>query len=66
VSFNYKNSGAKLDVMVYDVEGRLVTASCQVDANQLHIDLTGLSSGNYTLVVKSGDAMVKQQFQVVR
>ena len=66
VVFQYSGKPANIDLVLFDVNGKNVAPSYQMRTNEIELDLNSLSSGNYTLVVKSGDMVVKRQFTVVK
>jgi hypothetical protein len=66
VSFEFSTGNQNVDVVVYDLDGKVVTPKYQINSNEIEFDLNGLSSGSYTIIIKSGDLMQKKQFQVVK
>jgi hypothetical protein len=51
---------------VYDVNGREMGLKHEIKDGLLEIDMSGVMSGVYTVVLKSGDMMITRQVRVVR
>jgi hypothetical protein len=67
VKFGISRNESKLDVVLYDVNGRRTDVNpIFTEDGFMEIDLSTIQSGNYTLVVKSGDTILSRQFQVVK
>ncbi|TAL69939.1 MAG: T9SS type A sorting domain-containing protein [Bacteroidetes bacterium] len=66
VSFRYSGNLANLELVIFDINGKPVTPSYQIKADVLELDIHSLSNGNYTLVAKAGDMVIKRQFNVVK
>jgi hypothetical protein len=66
VFFKYNGNPSNLELVLYDVNGKPITPKYELMTNKIKLELSTLSSGNYTLVAKSGDVIVKRQFTVVK
>lgn len=61
---------SNIEITLYDVNGKQVLTIkkgfVQAGTSEVKVDLTSLSSGSYTYVLKVGDLMFSRQLQVVR
>jgi hypothetical protein len=66
VVFQYTGKPVDMNIVMIDLNGKNIVPSFQLRANEIELDLSTFSSGNYTLVIKAGDVIVKRQFTVVK
>ncbi len=66
VVFQYTGKPSNLELVLFDVNGKSVAPKFELRTNEIKLDLNLLTSGNYTLVAKSGDMVIKRQFTVVK
>jgi len=64
--FELLTGGREIELLVYDVNGRVVEVKYEVNNGTLNLDMSGVQSGTYTIVLKSGDLMLTRQLRVVR
>jgi hypothetical protein len=53
-------------VVVYDIDGKVVTPNFTISGSFLELNLSGMNSGTYTMVVTSGENSLTRQFQIVK
>jgi hypothetical protein len=66
VIFSMNTVDNNIDVILYDVNGRKVDFTYLINAEGLQVNLHMVPSGNYTMLVKSGDLTITRQFQVTK
>ncbi|MBI5324096.1 MAG: T9SS type A sorting domain-containing protein [Ignavibacteriae bacterium] len=66
VKFEFTGNLANSELVLFDVNGKPITPSYQIKPGVLELDIHSLSSGNYTLVVKSGEMVIRRAFNIVR
>ena len=66
VTFSMNTVENNIDVVLYDVNGRKVDFTYVINAEGLQVNLHMIPSGNYTMLVKSGDLTITRQFQVTK
>jgi type IX secretion system substrate protein len=64
VKFSTNSTFTNPSVVVFDMNGRRVNVTSSMTSNQLLLNVTNLVTGQYTVVVKEGDAQETRQFQV--
>jgi hypothetical protein len=58
--------GTKADITIYDAAGKAQQLTYTNNEKEIIVNLNGISSGMYTLVIKSGTQMITKQFTVVK
>jgi hypothetical protein len=56
----------KVQVLIYDNNGKLATANVNIGTAKLEVNVQNLSSGSYTLFLKSGDVVQTRTFRVIK
>jgi parallel beta-helix repeat protein len=64
--FEIATGDKAIEMYVYDVNGREMGLKHEIKDGLLEIDMSGVISGVYTVVLKSGDMMITRQVRVVR
>lgn len=66
VKFDINSTFSTPQISVFDMNGRAVNVTSTITNNQIELNINNLTSGQYTIVVKEGEAQEIRQFQVTK
>jgi len=66
VSFEITTADREVSIMIYDMNGKRVEAEYEIHNGKLEIDLSGYSTGTYTMLLRAGEVTMARQFRVVK
>ena len=64
--FDIRTNNKNVELSVYDVNGRNMEVKYEISNGVMEMDMSGVNSGVYTIVLKSGDLMLTRQLRVVK
>ena len=64
--FDISTGGRQIELYLYDMNGRKIVPGFEINDGVMELDISGVGSGVYTLILSAGEVMMTRQLQVVK